>query len=292
MRRYLANRAGVGGVVLGAVALHVAGCTFVVGEPWGALSVSATAAFAPPAARLTESGQVKTARDYGLSLDEVTAEFAAVRLRLSTGEATLSFDPRDPPAGYSLCHGGHCHASDGRLVDYAEIEAELSGGVTRPELTVPVVPEGLLLTSTPSPLTLSACTDGCLLERGTIDEVSLELTSLRLRGRAFDLRPNEDARLPTEGLPFVLHLDVPVAPSALAEISLDGSEPSEIGLEVAYALPAELFDEVLFEELPLDEEGVASLDDRGSEALVERISESSLEVTVRRRPGARDVELY
>ena len=36
--------------------------------------------------------------------------------------------PGKPPPGYTLCHNGHCHHPSGRLVPYAEIEAELAGG--------------------------------------------------------------------------------------------------------------------------------------------------------------------
>ncbi|MFZ9888224.1 MAG: hypothetical protein ACO3JL_12050 [Myxococcota bacterium] len=279
-------------VVLGGVGLSQGGCTFVVGEPWGSLSVAATAAFVPADARLTEDGQFKTARDYALSLEEVTAQFAALRLRLSTGESAVSFDPRAPPPGYSLCHGGHCHASDGRLVDYAEIESEISGATAPPELPIAIVDDALALTATPVPLAFLTCTDGCPLERGAIDEVSLEITSLTVRGRVFDLRTSELARLPVDGLPVLLRLEGPVSPSVPVDIPLDGTEPGAVHLEASYALPGDLFDELLFEELPVDEEGTLLLDERGREALLESLSDSAIELLVRRSTEPRQVMGY
>ena len=47
---------------------------------------------------------------------------------LPTGNLNFMVGYFLPPPGYSLCHGGHCHTTDGGIESYEEIEAKLAGG--------------------------------------------------------------------------------------------------------------------------------------------------------------------
>lgn len=58
---------------------------------------------------------------------DADARVTGARLLLQSLQGGVSFDPADPPEGYSLCHNGHCHKDDGTLPTYEQIEAELAG---------------------------------------------------------------------------------------------------------------------------------------------------------------------
>ena len=71
---------------------------------------------------------LETELGYFVRLSDVRLQVGGVgllALRNEALETSDGFDPANPPPGYTLCHGGHCHAEDGSLVDYADIEAEL-----------------------------------------------------------------------------------------------------------------------------------------------------------------------
>jgi hypothetical protein len=74
---------------------------------------------------------VVTDQGFELWLDRVSLHLVGVALLApATGSDTAStlFDPANPPPGYTLCHGGHCHRSDGSIASYEEIQAELASG--------------------------------------------------------------------------------------------------------------------------------------------------------------------
>lgn len=106
----------------------LAGCTFTPGSGFATIHDALMGGSFLPGARAYEDGTVVTDLGYEVLLDTFTLELGEAALLELQGGAGGLFDPADPPAGYSLCHNGHCHADGGRLVSYAEIEAELSGG--------------------------------------------------------------------------------------------------------------------------------------------------------------------
>ena len=73
--------------------------------------------------RETDGEWIKLASSYELRIDSLTLDTGDVLL--SSAQAASSFDPANPPEGYSLCHNGHCHGPDGSLVDYEDISAML-----------------------------------------------------------------------------------------------------------------------------------------------------------------------
>ena len=112
--------------------LLLAGCAFGPGDPFAVLSPEVDARWTVPDERVRPDGFALLASNYEVRLTraELTVERAALRSLSAGGGASSggSFDPANPPAGYSLCHGGHCHRDDGALVPYAEVEAAMSGG--------------------------------------------------------------------------------------------------------------------------------------------------------------------
>jgi hypothetical protein len=99
--------------------------------------------FAAGRARELDGGAFLTDRGYRVHPATMTlhvSELALLELRGARGGAGASFDPANPPEGFALCHGGHCHAEDGSLVDYADVQAMLAGDTARfePLATLPV----------------------------------------------------------------------------------------------------------------------------------------------------------
>jgi hypothetical protein len=103
------------------------GCTLQPGTGFATLTgVDLTLALEPGDARDLGDQTILTDAGYQVQIDSMVLTVDRLALVELLGGST-SFDPANPPEGYSLCHGGHCHHDDGRLVDYAEIEAELAG---------------------------------------------------------------------------------------------------------------------------------------------------------------------
>lgn len=98
--------------------LLATGCALGPGQGFVTLDPLTLAASAPDA--------LATDLGHAIAWDALVLEVGELALQeLSGGGAT--FDPTNPPEGYSLCHNGHCHADDGSLPTYAEIEAALAG---------------------------------------------------------------------------------------------------------------------------------------------------------------------
>ncbi|MFP2932804.1 hypothetical protein ACLESO_48200, partial [Pyxidicoccus sp. 3LG] len=113
--------------------LLLSGCALEAGEGFAVLEPTVSAAYAPVPSREAGNGFQQLASDFQVRVDAATLGTSHVEL-LSAGSSGGggggggTFDPANPPPGYSLCHGGHCHRDDGALVDYEDIQAELDGG--------------------------------------------------------------------------------------------------------------------------------------------------------------------
>ncbi len=120
----------------------LAACAVGPGQGFGELrEATLAAALVPGAARDLGGGEILTQDGYAVRVDRFELTLGEVELlALSGGGGGGTFDPADPPEGYSLCHGGHCHAADGSLVDYADVEAAMAGGAASfaPVVTLPV----------------------------------------------------------------------------------------------------------------------------------------------------------
>ncbi len=238
----------------------LAGCTFAPGGGWVTLErATLDAALVPGEARDLGEDRVLSDLAWTVQLHSLWLELGEVELQELQGGLGASFDPADPPAGYSLCHGGHCHASDGSLVSYAEIEAELAGGGASWQTVVwlPVERELDLL-------------GGEVLELDVLPSPELPMADLGRLGVAAT-RLELEASASVEGSDEVqLMVDLPLGGAFSADLDLrvDRDQSPRIQLDLTLEPGGTLFDGLDFANLATD--GVleiTSSDDPGAEAL-------------------------
>lgn len=239
--------------------LLLSGCAFGDGQPWGMAELSLEAVFAPGEERLDDQGRLVTSADFAIDIERVAVRFDAVTVRMGERTTDLSFDPASPPPGYTLCHGGHCHHEDGRLVDYTDVERELFGAGAGGFTLVQAVDSGAVeLTSEPTDIPLGPCsTDACALQRGTLAVIEVRLGELRVAGTAYDRTDRN--RVPEEGLPFDLPFPLSSVVAETLEGTIDNGEPVGFSARASFELTPKLFDDVDFatEELqPIVEENI------------------------------------
>src|SRR5690349_12654412 len=93
------------------MALVFVGCAGTPGEGFASLTPTARLGFASQG-RALEGGWMQLDTDFQVRLSRARANISAIHLGASSGGSS-TFDPARPPPGYSLCHNGHCHRSDG-----------------------------------------------------------------------------------------------------------------------------------------------------------------------------------
>ena len=233
--------ATIGRLALGLLAL--AGCAFGEGDPWGRAALGMQVEMPVPADRLDADGRIRTSTDYLLTIDAVELQVDALTLQ-QQGAAAAAFDPANPPAGYSLCHNGHCHADDGRLVDYEDIAIEASDGqaalVGGIDQSVTLEP-GAVAVSLPVD-----CAD-CTLSRGTLSAIELRVSRVRVTGEARDARTGEARRL-AQPTAFDLVIDAntleALTVSAPFERRVGRGQPIDLFIQTTLVLPAQALDAV------------------------------------------------
>jgi hypothetical protein len=261
------------------------GCTFEPGQWFATLKPSLTAAYVVRPDRDAGAGWQKLSNDYEVRISDLRVEVGELGLLASSGGGgTAKLDPSKPPPGYTLCHNGHCHHVDGRLVPYAEIEAELAGGGGASGLqTVVSFPvEGVLGLVPPVERALS-CKPSCNLDRTTIVRATARLASVTVEGAVRDAR--SPSRLAAE-LPFRWQLRASgdggaPGPALDAELDLpaDHKHPPLVTLQFRLALAASLFDGVEFAGAPAAA-GIVELSASGSPAAEQRLLQNLREETV------------
>lgn len=128
-RRHNIRRVGLLAVALLFTLSQVTtGCSFTDGEPWSSLRVTLSSETSPD--------DLVGSPDVELSTSPAALNLELVRVTTTSGGGGGEFDPSDPPAGYTLCHNGHCHAESGELVSYEDIRAEMQSGGGTSESTV------------------------------------------------------------------------------------------------------------------------------------------------------------
>lgn len=165
------------------------GCAGEPGVGWGPIDLALDVTWQVPADRRGSDGASLLAGGWRIEVDEVIFEAAATSLLTtvaSTAAAATAFDPAQPPPGYSLCHGGHCHADDGRLVAYDDIAAELAAGGDIQNVLARFGPSRA--DALASGADRVACAASCLLTEQTPTRLVLEATSLRIAGHVRDGR--------------------------------------------------------------------------------------------------------
>ena len=227
-----------------AVALALLGaCTFSDGEPFATIdaSLSITAPIADDRA-LPDPGWQKLASEYQVRLSAVELEAPAVEL-IDLGAGGVGFDPANPPDGYSLCHNGHCHADDGRLVDYEDIAAELagSGGSQTVAVSMPVGAVNALAGEQRALDCVPGCDLGAPAEIGL---VRLSVDRLAIAGTARD--GLEPPRIDGE-----IDFSVELGPESFAwltsvELPIDRDADPDVELTVALELVSRYLDQIDF----------------------------------------------
>lgn len=163
------------------------GCAFEAGEGFAVLQPTVRAEYTAPASREVGDGYQRLSSDFQLRL--TTARVRLERIELlgsSGGGGPVSFDPANPPPGYTICHNGHCDREDGAQVSYEEVAAELGGGGATAS-TVATLPVGELDLLAPETRALE-CEPDCELPQTTVSNSRWTLSSVRLEGSVRDSR--------------------------------------------------------------------------------------------------------
>ncbi len=167
------------------LALVGVSCTFEDGLGFATLNVSMSATWSVPEDRDAGDGWQRLNNSYEIRLDEATFAFDRIALEEFASSASgesATFDPANPPAGYTLCHGGHCHSESGELVPYEEIEAALAGGGEAASYSAVVtLPVGEFDLEKSDARDL-ACDEGCELPAANISRLTISPTRLHLSG--------------------------------------------------------------------------------------------------------------
>lgn len=167
--------------------LLATGCALDAGEGFAVLQPSLRAAYTSPSSREVGDGYQRLSSDFQVRLTTVTMRLERIDLLGSAGGGgPTSFDPANPPPGYTICHNGHCDREDGAQVPYEEVEAELGGGGASAS-TVATLPVGELDLLAPENRSLE-CEPDCELPSTTVSNGRWTLTALRLDGTVRDSR--------------------------------------------------------------------------------------------------------
>jgi hypothetical protein len=219
-------------------------CAWDAGEPFATLSPHLEARVHAPAGRDVGMGWQKLASEYEVRIDRMDIEAGELAL-VDTGLGALGFDPANPPPGYSLCHNGHCHSDDGRLVSYEDIAAELAQGSAARRVVV--LPVGALDLVAGESRQL-ACVPGCDLPLARITLASLDVTRVQAAGLVRDrLVP---ARIEGElGFTLVWSADSPLVLTGTVELIADRAHDPDVRLNIELLISSKIFDSVIWAEL-------------------------------------------
>lgn len=232
----------------------LAGCTFQPGGGFGELTdARLSVALEPGAARDLGDGAILTDEGYAVAFDTLTLELGALQLQELQGATDVTFDPADPPDGYSLCHGGHCHSDAGELVAYEDIIAELSGGTAEyVSLAVAGVDDEVDLLAGAD---RTVAFDEAWLPMADLSRFALTTTGLTGTAVVTGGDLAED-----EALELVVDLAFDDAFSVAVALPVDREHDPVISLDAAVLPGGTLLDGVLLSDLA-DEDGLVTLDD-------------------------------
>jgi hypothetical protein len=161
------------------------GCAWDAGEGFAVLEPSVRAEYTPQADRDAGDGYQRLASNFQVRITTARMRLESIELLGRTGGGgPTSFDPANPPPGYTICHNGHCDREDGTLVPYEEVEAELAGGgaAASTVATLSVGDMDLLAPRTFTP----GCKPDCELPRTNVSNGRWAVTALRLEGTVRD----------------------------------------------------------------------------------------------------------
>jgi hypothetical protein len=230
-------------------------CTFEPGTGFATLAgADVEAALVPGEARDLGGGAVLTDLGYHVAIEELRIDGLVLALEELQG-GSVEFDPANPPPGYTLCHGGHCHAEDGSLVDYADVEAELAGDDAE---FVPIASLAYAQTFdllAPEVAHTDEVTPSPELELASVSRASLTPGPLTVVATASEGQLSDDR-------PFAIEV-VPEPFTTGFDLEIDRSAPESFALDAALVVDGTLFDAIDF---------ASVLDDALTAQLVENLA--------------------
>ncbi|HEY8944937.1 MAG TPA: hypothetical protein VIM73_11780 [Polyangiaceae bacterium] len=250
-------------------------CTFEDGHGFTTVRDARLAVAFEPGAREFE-GAILTADGHRLRIDSFRLRAVRVELQeLERGSAAGGqFDPANPPPGYSLCHGGHCHAEDGRLVDYAEVEAELDGGGARflPVAAFPVARSLDVLGAEDTPL--DRVDPSPELPQASLRRVSVFAERIEISGTL-------SSPLGDDFQPFSVALAVPLVFASGIDVESSREGPEVLRPQIALEIDGTLFDGVDWSSLETDGEiRVEDPDSSAALAVLSNLAASEVTLTL------------
>jgi hypothetical protein len=267
--------------------LTLGGCAWEAGQGFAVVEPTVRVAYEALPARNAGDGYQKLSSDYQVRLDSAAMRLSGIELLATASGPSGSFDPANPPPGYSLCHGGHCHRDDGALIPYEQIAAELGGGGgSRTVVTLPVDEPLNLLAPETRPL---GCQPDCALPQTRVSQGRWGVETLRIEGTVRD--GHVPPRIASERR-FVLDLkpgadDAPVAVlDGEVELPSDRATPPEAKVALNLVLTAGLFDTVDWSTLVQNTNGVVDFNAPDNaealKAVLEQLARFSPEAEVTR----------
>ncbi|MBW2524166.1 MAG: hypothetical protein JRI23_08320 [Deltaproteobacteria bacterium] len=273
------GRLGAAAAVSLAAAASTLGCAFEPGDPYGLVSATLDARYVELADRATPDGFEQLDSDFQVRLTSATLTVDAIELLdAGAGAQVSAFDPANPPPGYGSCHGGHCHADDGSLVDYETIAAELAsaGGATLSPVIAMLT--GALDMLALEPVALR-CEPDCALPEGHLVLARMTASRLDLYGEVRDSRtPPRFAGVLEWGVGLSLlepihHADEETLPDEEhdheeaagvfelpLDLPIDEDHPPQVALAFTLPTDAALLDAVDFASVPPTPGGGIDLD--------------------------------
>jgi hypothetical protein len=257
------------------------GCAWEAGEGFAVLEPSVRAEYTPIASRDAGNGYQRLSSDFQVRLTAARVRLERIDLLGGAGSSgPTSFDPANPPPGYTICHNGHCDREDGALVPYEEVEAELGGGgaTASTVATLPVGDLDLLAPETRTP----ECQPDCELPRTELSSGKWTVTALRLEGTVRDGRATP--RFPGER-PFRLELTTsspqaePVAVlTGELDVPSDREHEPRVSLALGLDMTPAVFDPVDWAAATPGANNTVDLSDASNEAPREQLLESFSEL--------------
>lgn len=255
------------------LALNAQGCAWSEGSGFATLSETEVSArierdgASAPAELTTDLGYVVQLESAELYVEDVLFEQG------EAGREDAHFDPAHPPEGYSLCHAGHCHNEDGRLVAYAEIEGESGGGGAHATVvSIPVFSRLDLLRG--GVLRVREASPSRELPLVELQRITLHAGSLHLRG---SVRAGPGGQTLPASLSLLVDLELGAPVHASVHVDIDRDTPADVHAVVDAVVPRTLLDGVDF--AGLAEEGAVSLSDVESteaEPVLDALADSEL----------------
>lgn len=266
--------------------LTLGGCAWEPGQGFAVVEPTVRAAYEPLAGRVAGEGYQRLSSDYQVRVDAASMRLSGIELLAFAAGPGGGFNPANPPPGYSLCHGGHCHRDDGALIPYEQVAAEMGGGGGPSTVATLPVDEPLDLLA-PEVRTLE-CTPDCALPQANVSRGRWGLEALRIEGTVRDGRATPrfpgERRFRWEPTPGS---DAPVAVlDGAVDLPSDRSTPPRAKVNLNLVLTAALFDAVDWSALKEGTDGVVNLgytdNAEAHAALLERLAAVSPEAEVTR----------